>query len=253
MEEKGTLDKVAVAGGTTSVYLSQLRNGVVDIKTGKVREMGSSMARRLEVGCGKPRGWMDTDHTPVLPAPESGPPSHLAEREIVPQLVSLRREPGSIAELGHAENTPERYVGGKVALAVMDVRASMGRGAMQAAHDNIVMSMVVDESWLRRHATFSSPDQLALVTGIGDSMLPTFEDGDPLLVDRGVTDIRLDAVYVLSLNDELYIKRVQRRPDGTIVMISDNKSYEPYHIRDHERDKFQVLGRVVMVWNARRI
>lgn len=129
----------------------------------------------------------------------------------------------------------------------------MGHGIEQPSHENVVMSMVVDETWLRRHANFSNPDNLGILTGIGDSMQPTFEDGDPLLVDRAVNDVRLDAIYVLSLNDRLYIKRLQQRPDGAFVMISDNKSYESYVITDAEREKFQVLGRVVMVWNARKI
>lgn len=252
--ELGTLDAVAERGGTSSVYLSQLRNGAVDAKTGKTREMGPAMARRLEVGCHKPRGWMDVEHHDG-DGERRGRPNQRREadaRDKVLEMFPVLTPGGSTDELIHGKNGDRRLVG-KVALAVMDVKASMGHGAVQPSHDNIVMSMVVDETWLRRHATFSSPDQLALVTGIGDSMFPTFEDGDPLLVDRGVTDIKLDAVYVLSLNDELYIKRVQRRPDGTVVMISDNKSYEPYHIKGNERNRFQVLGRVVMVWNAKRI
>lgn len=142
---------------------------------------------------------------------------------------------------------------GAVALRVMDIEASMGHGVSQLEHENVIMNMVVNENWLRRNATFSSPENLAIVTGIGDSMRPTFEDGDPLLVDRGVADIRLDAIYVLSLNDELFIKRIQRRPDGTVLMISDNRAYEPYHIQDAERGNFKVLGRVIMAWNSRRI
>lgn len=115
------------------------------------------------------------------------------------------------------------------------------------------MNMVVDEGWLRRHASFSSPENLAIVTGIGDSMQPTFEDGDPLLVDRGVHDIRLDAIYVLALRDELFIKRVQRNLDGSFVIISDNPKYSPQPVNERDRDTFQVLGRVVMAWNSRRI
>lgn len=149
--------------------------------------------------------------------------------------------------------THKRELVGAIALRVMDVEASMGHGMSQPAHDNVVMNMVVDETWLRRNASFSSPENLAIVTGIGDSMRPTFEDGDPLLVDRSVTEIRLDAIYVLSLNGELFIKRIQRRPDGSYTMLSDNRAYEPYHIKDEEREQFQVLGRVVMAWNSRRI
>ena len=52
--ELGTLEAVAELAGTTSVYLSQIRNRAVDSKNGRPREMGSAMARRLELACGKP-------------------------------------------------------------------------------------------------------------------------------------------------------------------------------------------------------
>lgn len=58
----GTLDATAEACGSSSVYLSQVRNRAIDNKTGRPREMGAVIARRLEKGCGKPPGWMDHDH-----------------------------------------------------------------------------------------------------------------------------------------------------------------------------------------------
>lgn len=64
VKEFGTLDAVAGKGGTTSIYLSQIRNQSPDKKTGRLREMGTAMARRLETGAKKPRGWMDVDHPP---------------------------------------------------------------------------------------------------------------------------------------------------------------------------------------------
>jgi hypothetical protein len=60
--QAGTLDAVAAAGGTTSIYLSQIRNRALDQKTKRAREMGSAMARRLEDGMKKPMGWMDQHH-----------------------------------------------------------------------------------------------------------------------------------------------------------------------------------------------
>lgn len=236
-----TLDAVAAAGGTSSVYLSQIRRGAIDTKTGKPREMGTSIARRLEKGCHKQNGWMDGEHG------------------LDPDVAAmyLPRSPDPAPTVGEPRPAPYRdrraVDPSGITLRVLDVRASMGGGTARLADENVIKHMLVDEAWLRRHATFTSPQNLALVTGIGDSMEPTYTDGDPLLVDRGVTEIRLDAIYVLALNDELYIKRLQRRPDGTFTMISDNKSYEPYHITVAEREKFEVLGRVVMAWNSKRI
>lgn len=63
IKEKGSLEAVVQAEGvTSSTYLSQVRNRYHDIKTGKPREMGTAMARRLEERCGKPDGWMDHPH-----------------------------------------------------------------------------------------------------------------------------------------------------------------------------------------------
>ena len=78
--EAGTLEKVAEAVGSTSVYLSQLRNGAPDRKSGRAREMGTSMARRLEAAFHKPNGWMDQDHSPIAPLVGPGLPTPLVTR-----------------------------------------------------------------------------------------------------------------------------------------------------------------------------
>jgi SOS-response transcriptional repressor LexA len=138
-------------------------------------------------------------------------------------------------------------------ISLMDVAASMGPGATVPEHERVVSSMEISAAWLRRSASFSAPENLVLLTGDGDSMRGTYDDGDVLLVDRGVTEVRADAVYVLRLGESLYVKRLQRRPDGTVLMISDNKAYDPYLIEGKERQQLRVIGRVVMAWNARRL
>lgn len=65
IKELGTQDKVAEAAGTSSVYLSQIKNKAADAKTGKLRQMGDDMARKIEIGCGKEVGWMDNNHAPA--------------------------------------------------------------------------------------------------------------------------------------------------------------------------------------------
>lgn len=136
----------------------------------------------------------------------------------------------------------------------LDVSASMGRGlSIPGDHLDVIEHMSVSLQYLRRTLSYSSASNLAIITGYGDSMEGTFSDGDLLLVDRGVTDIRIDAVYVLCLAEELYIKRIQRRPDGTLLMLSDNHKYPPYEIKNGELQRFQVLARVLLAWNAKRL
>lgn len=67
--EFGTQDRVAELAETSPVYISQLRNKAKDSKTGKHRQIGDPMARKLEAGCGKELGWMDN------PQPAAGQPA----------------------------------------------------------------------------------------------------------------------------------------------------------------------------------
>lgn len=64
--EYGTQEALAAAADTTPVYLSQIRRQAVDTKTGRPRQLGTQMARRLESAqpYPKPAGWMDVPRTP---------------------------------------------------------------------------------------------------------------------------------------------------------------------------------------------
>tara|TARA_R100001509_G_scaffold163929_2_gene139794 strand:- start:3943 stop:4644 length:702 start_codon:yes stop_codon:yes gene_type:complete len=135
----------------------------------------------------------------------------------------------------------------------LDVMASMGLGVARVEQDDIVEEMAVSKDWLRRNVNATAPGNLALLDAKGDSMEGTFSDGDLLLVDRGISEVKVDAVYVLALDDELFIKRLQRRPDGTMLMLSDNPKYPPYELKNGDLSTFQVLGRVLLAWNARRL
>lgn len=137
---------------------------------------------------------------------------------------------------------------------LFDARASMGLGYALPEHDHVVELIRVSQNWVRDTLpSITGAKNLALLPAFGDSMKGTFNDGDLLWVDRGVKEVKTDAIYVLALRDELYVKRLQRRPDGSILMISDNKKYEPYLIENGEREKFRVLGRVIYAWCGARV
>ena len=62
IEEFGSAEALAEAADTSPVYLSQLRNKAPDSKTGKPRQIGDPLARKLEAAACKPVGWMDNVH-----------------------------------------------------------------------------------------------------------------------------------------------------------------------------------------------
>ena len=91
VQEHGTLEAVAALAGSSSVYLSQIRNGAPDQATGRRRQMGSAMARRIEAGCNKPEGWMDAPHWPAI------------ERETDSAALSIRSVVEHLAKLAVAQ------------------------------------------------------------------------------------------------------------------------------------------------------
>lgn len=175
-----------------------------------------------------------------------------ADADIVGRNDAIRA-PENDGNVIAADFSRQRPKLGFIEIPHLDISASMGHGASQPDSVDVIQRMTVSTDFLRQTVNFSNPEKLALITGYGDSMEGTFNDGDLLLVDRGVSEIKIDAVYVLALSDELYIKRLQRRPDGTFLMISDNRKYDPIHISETELQRFQVLGRVLLAWNARKL
>lgn len=145
------------------------------------------------------------------------------------------------------------YAVGTISIPVMDVSGSMGVGRPMPECDTVIGSIQLSESWVRRNLSISSPENLSVISAYGDSMAPTFLDGDILLVDRGVSDIRLDAVYVMEIDGELFIKRIQRDFGGAITIISDNQHYRPQTLSNGDRKTLRVLGRVLWAWNGRRL
>lgn len=237
----GGIRALADVAGLNWQTLDQILKGV-QLPSGNPRSLGDRAARSIEDAMRLGRGWFDAGDEQSELGHSKGFPPHISEGPVV--YPAGRGETTIPALQPRADD---------IQVPLTNAAASMGRGLYAPEHDEVVSSMTVSRSWLSRNATYSSVENLALLTGYGDSMTGTFEHGDLLLVDRGIREVKLDAVYVLALNDELYIKRLQRRPSGEIRMISDNPKYEPYTITEAEREKFEVLGRVVMIWNAKRL
>ena len=142
---------------------------------------------------------------------------------------------------------------GFVTIPHLNVAASMGSGNVPPDHQvEVIREITVHLDWIKTQGlAFSGIENLAIITGDGDSMNGTFRDGDSLLVDRGITDIRTDAVYVFTLDGDLFIKRLQRLTGGSLRMISDNPVYPAIVIEGADLEKVHIQARVLLVWNAK--
>ncbi|RMO70611.1 helix-turn-helix domain-containing protein [Pseudomonas syringae group genomosp. 3] len=144
---------------------------------------------------------------------------------------------------------------GFITIPHLNVAASMGSGNVPPeSHIEVIRDITVHLDWLKTQGlAFSRIENLAIITGDGDSMDGTFRDGDSLLVDRGITEIRTDAVYVFTLDGDLYIKRLQRMTGGSLRMISDNPLYPAIIIEGADLTKVHIQARVLLVWNAKKL
>lgn len=130
-----------------------------------------------------------------------------------------------------------------------DVRAAAGDG------------FVIDEETQKGVWPFAQPylryvlgvasSQLAVVEVVGDSMSPTLESGDRVLVDVADKRPSPPGIFMLWDGDGTVVKRLERIPNSepaTLVIMSDN----PHHGR-YERlvEETAIVGRVV--WFARRL
>lgn len=88
-----------------------------------------------------------------------------------------------------------------------------------------------------------------LISAIGDSMEPLIHDGDRLLVytelDPGCVSIRDGRVYVFSKGDDIRVKRLTRRLDGSLIVRSENPLYPEETIPPDEQYDVRIYGRVI--------
>lgn len=130
---------------------------------------------------------------------------------------------------------------------------SMGPGT-DIQHDDILVGQIaLSEQWVARRLQPTNLNALRFIHAYGDSMSPTFEDGDILLVDTGIKDPRIiDGVYVMAANDRVYIKRVRQRMDGVVEISSDNATVKTVDVLNGDH-RIDILGRVVWCWNGRKL
>lgn len=137
-----------------------------------------------------------------------------------------------------------------VALPRYDVQAAAGPGAITEA-ERVVDWIYFKKDWLRRTLGVA-PQHLAVIEAVGDSMVPTIDDGDLLIVDLSQPKLNGDGIYVLSVDDSLaaiMVKRIEITPRGGLIISSDNAraGYGRYEIAPGELDQVRIVGRVVWV------
>lgn len=165
------------------------------------------------------------------------------------------RASSSVPSAGHAGNGESSAAisgvdGELVLIPRLQVQASAG-GGRAVAVPAIVEEVLVGfrRSWLRSLGV--SPANAEFLEAQGDSMSPTIEDGDLMLVDRGYGDVVNGKIYVLVVNGLVIVKRLQVLAFGGLMLISDNDKYPSETIPRSEVNDLSIEARVA--WYGRAI
>ena len=151
-------------------------------------------------------------------------------------------------------NKQVSYNNNAIAIPFYNVPVAAGKG--EAIQDNPdVSSIYFDKRWLE-NVLCVNPKGLFLVYAKGDSMdtgnnqTKDIHDGDLLLVDSNNKEGNNKVFVILENKQDLRVKRLFKRLDGSLVISSDNSKYpqEVYSPNEANDTEIEVIGRVV--WNG---
>ena len=150
---------------------------------------------------------------------------------------------------------------GLVPVPRLDARAAAGSGSIN--HIVAIDKTLPFPVWML-HKLAPPGAKVSFIRASGDSMLPTFDDGALLLVNESEnqlpskpskpktpkSDYDPRDIFVFLLGADQRVKRLRRLAADEILIISDNRAYDPEILRGAELKRFKIFGRVIW-WDNR--
>ncbi len=121
-----------------------------------------------------------------------------------------------------------------------DISASAGAGADIDIEE--IQELEIPEQFVFMLGGEKELKYIEAINVSGDSMEPTFSYNDIVFINRSKTDLGRGGIFTIRTEAGLFIKRVQKRIDGKIDIISDNKVYTTQTL---DLNQVEVVGRVV--------
>lgn len=123
-----------------------------------------------------------------------------------------------------------------------DVFASCGNGSIVFSEDKIRLSIAT-----LLIEGFSKQKKYSMINATGNSMSPTIDNGDKLIVEHwNGEQIQDNKVYVFCFNNEFFVKRLSKNLDE-IIIKSDNPDYRVRTINGNTLQELILVGKIVGV------
>ena len=121
-----------------------------------------------------------------------------------------------------------------------DVFASCGNGSIVFSEEKQRVS--ISPMFINN---YSKQKTYSMVNATGNSMSPTIENGDKLIVEHwNDNQIQDNKIYVFCFNNEFFVKRLSKNLDE-IIIKSDNPEYRTRTINGTTGEELQLVGKIV--------
>lgn len=236
IRRSGSAARLAEIAKTSPAYLSQIKNRTPDSKSGTPKTMGDDMARRIEAAIGVAPGWIDTPHFEATPnlVPEKG----AAEAE---KRQGEREQPfvRSVTAYDHEDGIPDDVV--LVPESKIEFAGGDGRINYELIEDEEPATYRL--SWFQKYGI--NPAKVRRFRVSGKSMEPMLYARDTILVNTEETNIVDGKLYAIRYGDELRVKYISRRLDGTLILRSVNPDYKDEEVAPElASEHITIIGRV---------
>lgn len=126
----------------------------------------------------------------------------------------------------------------------LEAKAAAGHGQVTPT-DCMVVNVAVNTSDWRNYVGIN-PKYVKVISVHGDSMKPTLQHGDQVLIDTACHTFIDDGIYAIQQGDYLRVKRIKLRLDGSIEVKSDNNhEFNSEVYKPDEAAGFVIIGRVL--------
>lgn len=123
------------------------------------------------------------------------------------------------------------------------INPSCGTGTIVLAEADVTPIKIGKE--IIKNIWNSKPEDLKIFKASGDSMQETITDNDLLLIDLSKTDYRNGGIFLLTVDNDWYIKRLRLRITGELDIISDNEKYPIETLKQDTTHEIKIIGRVI--------
>jgi len=179
----------------------------------KNKSFGEKKARKIEAECGLVRGWLD---------------------------MTIDASPSIVSAI-HPDDGPRDDV-----VYVPESRIEFSAGPGRAATYELIEDQepaTYRLSWFQKYGI--NPSRVRRFRVWGDSMEPMLYARDTILVNMDETNVVDGKMYAIRYGDELRVKYLSRRLDGTMILRSINPLYKPEELPPElAGEHITVIGRV---------